>query len=169
MAINKKIKSFSPYNYNVQYATPGAGFNKNKKQYVKSSPVNQEEYVVTKRKLEFFTYLTNTFNYTINDECEINFLNLTSTFLVTKNDYFSKSFTTSENNSKLVFREYIFDNSNIIDNTIKVDHNFFTSNVDCIVLLDDSEYLNFSMKNITKNSVKIVLDKTIKLQRNRNS
>ena len=88
MAVNKKIKSFSPYNYNVQYAKPGAGINQKGKQYIKSSPVNQEEYVVTRKLPSFFAHLSNVFHYTISDECEIKFLKAVSTFSIKKDGIF---------------------------------------------------------------------------------
>lgn len=164
MAVNKKIKSFSPYNYNVQYAKPGAGINQKGKQYIKSSPVNQEEYVVTRKLPSFFAHLSNVFHYTISDECEIKFLKAVSTFSIKKDGTIPDFENVSEAESKIALMEYtITNNSSMGSNSILLNHTFFTSNVDCIAILNDSKYLKFKMRKINDRSVELILNEEIKL------
>lgn len=166
MAINKKIKSFSPYNYNIQYAKPGAGLNQKGKQYIKSSPVNQEEYVITKRGAKFFTFLSNEINYRITDDCENKFLKMVSKFSIRKDQIIKPYSDVYEISNKLTLKEIIVKNENSYDYTIinnkviQINHNFGSS-IDAILLLNDGKYLNFSMKKITDNSTQFILNEDV--------
>jgi hypothetical protein len=169
MAINKKIKSFSPYNYNVQYAKPGAGINQKGKQYVKSSPVNQEEYVISKRKPNFFTFMSNVFHYTINDECEIKFLKAVSTITVRKDTNIKEFEGVSTSESKMALINYTVTNKPTSEyaitssKSVQLNHSFYTSNVDCIALLNDEKYLKFKIKKINERSVELIFKDDINL------
>ena len=162
MAINKKIKSFSPYNYNIQYAKPGAGLNQRGKQYIKSSPVNQEEYVITKKCAKFFTFLSNEINYRITDDCENKFLKMVSKFSIRKDKIIKPYSDVYEISNKLTLKEVTVKNENSYDYTIinnrviQINHNFGSS-IDAILLLNDVKYLNFTMKKITDNSTQFIL------------
>lgn len=166
MAINKKIKSFSPYNYNIQYAKPGAGLNQKGKQYVKSSPVNQEEYVITKRGAKFFTFLSNEINYRITDDCENKFLKMVSKFSMRKDQIIKPYSDVYEISNKLTLKEITVKNENSYDYTIinnkviQINHNLGSS-IDAILLLNGGKYLNFSMKRITDNSTQFILNEDV--------
>jgi hypothetical protein len=64
----------------------------------------------------------------------------------------------------MAIMEYtITGNSLIGSNSILLNHTFFTSNVDCIAILNDSKYLKFKIRKINDRSVELILNEEIKL------
>jgi hypothetical protein len=157
---SKKIRSFSPYQYNIQYAKPGRGPVQVAKPYVKTASVTENEYVVTKLAPKFFTFLENSFYYTINDDCETQFNKLVSTFRI-RNDRLLMEYENADIIENKIYAklvevtkksgiQYYWKNKN----TICINHNM-NSIVDSIALLNDSEYLKFNQTMNSENSIDI--------------
>jgi hypothetical protein len=157
---SKKIRSFSPYQYNIQYAKPGRGPVQVAKPYVKTASVTENEYVVTKLAPKFFTFLENSFYYTIDDDCNAVFNKLVSTFRV-RNDRLLMEYENADIIENKIYAKSIevTKKSGILyywknKNTICINHNMNTI-VDCIALLNDKEYLKFNKIMNSENSIDI--------------
>lgn len=175
MAIRKKkIRSFSPYEYNVQYFKPGKGPVQVPRPYVRTASVTENEYVVTKVEPKNYTFLENYFYYTVDDDCTIN-LNSTMSVFKIRHDML-----VSEYEECVVLEDVFYHiKIDVVNNTtlqyvwkdrrtLNVNHNL-NSMVDGIILLrlldaDNKEYfqyLRFSQTMYSKNNIDINFDRNI--------
>lgn len=155
---SKKIRSFSPYQYNIQYVKPGRGPVQIAKPYVKAASVTENEYVVTKLDPKFFTFLENAFYYTIDDECEVNFNKLVSTFNIRHDKrmipYETNELIESKLHTKIISAntkngvQYYWKSKKIM----QINHNL-NSTVECIAILNNSEYLRCTYTYISSNII----------------
>ena len=154
----KKIRSFSPYQYNIQYAKPGRGPVQIAKPYVKTASVTENEYVVTKLDPKFFTFLENAFYYTIDDECNVSFNKLVSTFNIRSDKrmipYEINELIESKLHTKVISAntkngiQYYWKSRKIM----QINHNL-NSMVECVAILNNSEYLRCTKTYISSNII----------------
>ena len=70
MAINK-TKSFSPYSYGLRYLRAGANPNIGPVQHLKSAPLQEPQYVISRVNPSFYAFAVSTMYYSSNDSCEL--------------------------------------------------------------------------------------------------
>lgn len=147
----KRIKSFSPYHYNVRYRKPGTSPYNQPKGYLPNAGYNYPEYVVSKKKedeeiikqkpnyeipvFSYYVYSQNQFYYLINNDCEIEFIKLNSTFSLLQNkNEIEDSETSTIFNLKYSYRifDILIDDIND-DHIIKIEHNL-NSIIDLVIL-----------------------------------
>lgn len=113
MAINKRVKSFSPYLYNAQYRGVGKLPNSRNNVFINSIATPEEHYVITKRPANFNVFVENSFIYSYDDNGNYDFVKGESRFKilpihdVIKPEYSSEEYINNDNtNVSLLERRY---------------------------------------------------------------
>lgn len=147
MAI-KKTKSFSPYSYGIRYRKIG-GSPFRKYEYIPTGGQGEPVYVITKKKPEFFSSITNFWYFNIDDYGVISFLKVDSTIFIDKEvrTPYLKLSKVSESFKSLKFNISMENGSSYSwanEHTVNVFHNF-ELDVDSVVMINN-EYVDEKCK-----------------------
>ena len=179
---DKRIKSFSPYTYNVIYRKPGEVPFIKEKTYIPNAGYGPPEYIINKYEKihtvkkqhqpphypiisdqSYFTYVNNTFFYLINDNCEIEFLKYSSNFnfLTEINEYKYENF--SIYNVKYTFEIFQQSKFEILSSCeIRINHNL-NSIIDLIILNNNEYFFDYKYIEEDLNNIKIKFNSDINL------
>ncbi len=165
MAGNRKIRTFSPYTYNIQYTRPGSGPFQAQRPHVHSALVPEEHMVVSKNKANWYVYATNNIVYSNNGDCEYKFVKCLTTFKIVSRSEAESIKPKSDaiipiDESGMLYA--IIDAASSDDNdiiwdgtkSVQITHNL-ECNVDFIVIADGI-YLNVRKQFINKNSFNVI-------------
>lgn len=89
--IQRKIRQFSPYSYNIRYKVPGGGLNQNKKYISSARGSNESSYVVSKLTPSYFCSISNIWYFDVNDDGTLNFVKCDSSIRITQEKISNKS------------------------------------------------------------------------------
>ena len=170
----RRIKSFSPYTYNVQYRRPGEKPIVGKRAYIPNAGISLPEYVITKREekekiipsdyiINYFTYVNNTFFYLINDDCEIEFLKYSSEFEFLRSNK-KESYELCETfNVKYTYEIFDINKFQILSNNeIRINHNL-NSIIDLIILNENKYFFDYSYTEEDTFNIKIKFNSDVDL------
>jgi len=155
----KRIKSFSPYSYSIQYAKAGEGPAQKPHPYVNAAIMPEEHFVVAKKEPNFYVYVSNTARFTLDDECVLTFNGITTKFMVVGKDSrpdvdSEYDLTEVKDESKVSYVCDLCKNDDayvtwLSDTDVQIKH-YLDHDVDCIILAD-SKYIKAKKKFSTKN------------------
>lgn len=160
--IHKRMRSFSPYRYNIQYARIGEGPIQKPHPYINMAVQPEEHYVLSKKEAHWYAYIVNTIYYESDDECRLNLEKIVSNLIIV--DGGKKLGEDLNPNLKRLDASYQKTEVNLkscewIDNKSLCIRNPLGEYADCFVL-GDNEFLKIK-KKITEDSIIIEFDNIV--------
>lgn len=157
----KRIKSFSPYSYSIQYAKAGEGPAQKPHPYVNMAILPEEHFVIAKKDPNWYVYVANTAIYNLDDECNLNIDRVKSEMTIIEKTekmdehYKSDMIEIEELGSTTVVID-LLRNDNVTwtsSNSAEILY-ALNSDVDCIVLANN-EHVKISKKYTNSNRLNI--------------
>ena len=147
----RRIKSFSPYSYGVQYAKAGEGPLQKPRPYVNMAILPEEHFVIAKQDPNWFAYMANTVTYSLDGDCSLTVDEVRSEISIVgkaekmDDGYVSAPAEVTEKGASVevsLKAEGVPDVAWASQTEVKVSH-WLNAEVDCVVLAD-GELLNVS-------------------------
>lgn len=162
MAINRRTKSFSPYSYNIQYRKPGRNPNVRTTAYINAALTPEEHFVVAKRHPNFNVFVTNSYVYSFDPNCNYSFAKGESKFMIYKisenqpNQFDDEEYIFERPHRELILeinQGFIWINDSTIQTEDEYDYYF-----DYIVLNNNEDYITPSEVKLVNNKIQFKFD-----------
>ena len=151
--IHKRMRSFSPYRYNIQYARIGEGPIQKPHPYINMAVQPEEHYVLSKKEPHWFAYVVNNIYYESDDECRFNLEKIVSNIIIVDGGKkLSEDFSPSFKRLDVAYQkaDVNLKSCEWIDNSVTI-RNSFGEYADCFVL-GDNKFIKIQ-KKIMENDI----------------